>query len=100
VEVLDGNNLIMNSVANFMPAKTGASHGISAFVTLIIGTIFSKFIWDVLPPIGEFSLFVTKAIRDATGLRIPVSEQFAGTIVIMFGLSFIWGVVYHIGRHS
>lgn len=35
-----------------MPATTGASHGFAAFATLIIGTVLSKFVWEVLPPLG------------------------------------------------
>lgn len=82
-----------------MPAKTGASHGIAAFVTLIVGTMMSKYIWNVAPPLGELSLTAIEAIRTATGANIPVSDQFAGSLVVMVGLSFAWGVVYHLGRH-
>jgi hypothetical protein len=83
-----------------MPASSGASHGLAAFGTLIIGTILSKLVWDVLPPLGEVSLFTIKRIRELTGAEIPVNEQFAGAVVVMVGLSFLWGVIYHVGRHS
>lgn len=83
-----------------MPAKSGASHGLAAFVTLIAGTILSKLIWDLVPPLGQVSLFAVKLIRSVTGIRLPVSEEFAGTLVVMVVLSFIWGVVYHYGRHT
>lgn len=83
-----------------MPATTGLSHGVAAFTTLIIGTILSKWIWKLLPPLGEVSLFVIGAIRSVTGADIPVNQEFAGTIVVMLGLSFIWGVIYHFGRHE
>lgn len=83
-----------------MPAKTGASHGLAAFATLLVGTMLSKFVWDILPPLGELSLFVIRTLRSQLGLNIPTSEQFAGTIVVMVGLSFLWGLIYHFGRHS
>lgn len=83
-----------------MPASSGASHGAAAFVTLIIGAILSKYVWQVLPPIGELSLFVMGRIKSLTGADIPVNEQIAGMVVVMIGLSFVWGVVYHIGKHS
>jgi hypothetical protein len=83
-----------------MPAKTGASHGIAAFVTLLIGTTLSKFVWDVVPPLGEVSLLAIESVQSATGAEIPVSEQFAGAVVVMVGLSFLWGIVYHFGRHG
>jgi hypothetical protein len=83
-----------------MPASSGASHGLAAFATLIIGTILSKLIWDLVPPLGQLSLSTIKIIKSVTGADIPTSEQFAGAIVVMIGLSFLWGVIYHIGRHS
>lgn len=83
-----------------MPAKTGASHGFAAFATLLIGTVLSKFVWDVLPPLGEVSLLAIRTIRSLTGAEIPVTERFAGTMVTMVALSFLWGIVYHYGRHG
>ncbi|WP_323675617.1 hypothetical protein [Halorubellus sp. PRR65] len=81
-----------------MPATTGASHGFAAFATLLIGTMFSKFVWEILPPLGELSLLVVETVRQF-GVGVPASRQFAGTLVVMVGLSFLWGVVYHVGRH-
>lgn len=83
-----------------MPATSGASHGLAAFVTLIIGTILSKLVWDLVPPVANLALLITDVIQSATGANIPVSEEFAGTIVVMVVLSFLWGVIYHLGRHS
>lgn len=83
-----------------MPAKTGASHGFAAFATLLIGTMFSKFVWDLLPPLGELALLTVRVVNMTVGIDLPASERFAGTIVIMVGLSFIWGIVYHFGRHG
>lgn len=83
-----------------MPAKTGASHGVAAFVTLVIGTVMSKYLWDLAPPLGEASMATIELIRSTAGIDLPVSAQFAGMVVVMVGLSFAWGVVYHYGRHS
>ncbi|WP_336038038.1 hypothetical protein [Halobacterium yunchengense] len=83
-----------------MPAKTGASHGVAAFVTLMVGTTLSKFVWDLMPPLGEVSLLVVRALQSTTGASIPVTEEFAGSLVVMVGLSFLWGVVYHFSRHG
>ncbi|MFB6119586.1 MAG: hypothetical protein ABEJ68_00540 [Halobacteriaceae archaeon] len=83
-----------------MPAKTGASHGFAAFAALVTGTMLSKFIWNLSPSIGELSLSVIRVVRSTTGADLPVTEQFAGTVAVMVGLSFLWGVVYHFGRHS
>ncbi|WP_139171099.1 hypothetical protein [Halorientalis regularis] len=83
-----------------MPATTGASHGFAAFATLIIGTVLSKFVWELLPPLGQFSLTVIEFVQRTTGARIPTNEQFAGALIVMVALSFCWGVIYHVGRHS
>lgn len=83
-----------------MPTTSGVSHGAAAFVTLIVGTILSKLVWDTVPPLGRLSLFIIAWLRSVAGANIPVSEQFPGAVVLMIGLSFIWGVVYHFGRHS
>ena len=83
-----------------MPAKTGASHGMSAFVTLVVGTVMSKYLWDLAPPLGEASMATMELIRSTTGVDLPVNEQFAGMVVVMVALSFAWGIVYHFGRHA
>jgi hypothetical protein len=82
-----------------MPAKTGGSHALASFVTLIVGTVMSKYLWDIAPPLGELSLVTIETIRSLTGLAVPAEKQFAGTVVVMLGLSFVWGLVYHFGRH-
>jgi len=41
-----------------------------------------------------------EVIRSTTGIEVPVSEQFAGMVVVMVALSFVWGIFYHYGRHS
>jgi len=82
-----------------MPAKTGASHGFAAFATLLLGTMLSNVVWTVLPPVGELSMLAMTILDSFIGLEIPTSEQFAGTIVITVALSFLWGVVYHLGRY-
>jgi hypothetical protein len=83
-----------------MPASSGASHGLAAFGSLIIGAIMSKYVWQLAPPIGEISLITIQTIQSLTGSDLPTSEQFAGAVVVMIGLSFLWGIVYHVSRHS
>lgn len=82
-----------------MPAKTGGSHATASLVTFVIGTVLSKYIWSVAPPLGEVALTSMTVLRSATNLPVPASDQAAGTVVVMFVLSFVWGVVYHFSRH-
>jgi len=83
-----------------MPAKTGGSHAFASFVTLVVGTMLSKYIWNLAPPLGEIALLAITGIRTLTGAPLPVNEEFAGTVVVMVAISFVWGVVYHLGRHD
>lgn len=83
-----------------MPAKTGGSHAVAAFVTLIVGTTMSKYIWEAAPPLGEASVLAIEVLGAVPGIEVPATNQMAGALVLMVGLSFLWGVVYHVGRHS
>jgi hypothetical protein len=83
-----------------MPATTGGSHALSSFATLIVGTMLSKYLWSYAPPLGEASVAVIQLVRSVTGASLPLDQQFAGTVVVMVSLSFVWGIVYHFGRHG
>ena len=83
-----------------MPAKTGGSHAFASPVSLLVGTMLSNYLWQVAPSLGEASVAVMRLVRDATGASVPVSDQFAGSVVVMVALSFAWGLVYHLGRHG
>jgi len=81
-----------------MPAKSGGSHAIGAFVTLIVGTVLSKYIWTFAPPLGEAATASIVLLRTTAGVSIPANNQFSGMIVVMLGLSFLWGIFYELGR--
>lgn len=83
-----------------MPAKTGASHGLAAFLTFIVGSMLSNFVWDTMPSIGRLSLFAVETLQSVTGVYIQANEQTAGTLIVMVTLSVLWGVIYHFQRHS
>lgn len=83
-----------------MPARTGGSHALASFATFIVGTVLSRYLWEYMPPLGEASLAVVGMLRATLGAPIPTSERVAGTLLLMVGLSFAWGVVYHLQRHG
>jgi hypothetical protein len=83
-----------------MPAKTGGSHALAGFSTLVVGSLLSKYLWAVVPSLGEASLLAVDLLRRVTGASLPVTEQFAGSLVVMVGLSFLWGVLFHLGRRA
>jgi nitrate reductase alpha subunit len=47
-----GTRSMLSVGVSRIPAASGASHGAAAFVTLITGTVLSKLIWDLVPPLG------------------------------------------------
>jgi len=53
-----------------MPAKTGASHGFAAFATLLIGSMLSKFVWAVLPPVGDVSMMAMAFLDSQATIRL------------------------------
>jgi|AntRauTorcE11898_2_1112593.scaffolds.fasta_scaffold22367_2 uncharacterized membrane protein YoaK (UPF0700 family) len=81
-----------------MAATSGALHGLSAFVTIIVGAMLSKYVWQIAPPLGELSLLLIRIIEPLTGAAIPVNRQFAGMVLVMAVLSFVWGIAYHLKR--
>lgn len=80
-----------------MPAKTGGSHALSAFVSMVVGTVLSKYIWEFAPPLAAVGEAVGAAVEAVTGASMP--RELTGALVVVVGLSFAWGVVYHLMRH-
>ncbi|WP_251342112.1 hypothetical protein [Haloplanus halophilus] len=81
-----------------MPAKTGASHALSAFVSLIVGTMLSKYIWTYTPPLAEAGAVAGRHLSAVVGT--PLSRDVTGGLVVVLLLSFVWGVLYHFARHG
>jgi len=79
-----------------MPTKTGGSHALGAFVSMIVGTVLSKYIWTYTPPLARVGAAVGDFLRAVTG--VGFSHQQAGALVVVLTLSFAWGVVYHVLR--
>jgi hypothetical protein len=81
-----------------MPAKTGTSHALAAFASLIVGSMLSKYVWAYTPPLAEVGVTVGRLLESLTGA--PLSQELTGGLVVIPALSFVWGVVYHLGRHG
>ncbi|MEF8840628.1 MAG: hypothetical protein V5A62_03250 [Haloarculaceae archaeon] len=81
-----------------MPAKTGGSHAAAALASLVIGSVLSKYVWTYTPPLAEAAATAGTVLTRVTGTPFP--REFAGVVVVMAALSFLWGVIYHVSRHS
>ncbi|QLH79839.1 hypothetical protein HZS55_22190 [Halosimplex rubrum] len=80
-----------------MPAKTGASHALAALVSMLAGTVLSKYVWELLPPLASVGESVSAGLVAATGVALP--RPLSGSLVVILGLSFVWGTIYHYARH-
>jgi len=81
-----------------MPAKTGTSHALAAFVSLVVGSMLSKYVWTYTPPLAEAGAAIGRLLAPLLGT--PLSREVAGGLLLVLALSFVWGVVYHLGRHG
>ena len=85
-----------------MAAKSGASHGLAAFLSLLVGGTLV----DWLRP--EFPVLFTYLSKAAVAVAACVERTFyvhlpARAFVmafVAFMLSFLWGVLYHLKRHG
>ena len=81
-----------------MPAKTGASHAIASFTTIILGAFISNYLsthssvlWGLTHRAGDM-------VTSLVGLDLP--EVMTGILVVASILSFLWGIAYHFSRHG
>jgi hypothetical protein len=81
-----------------MPAKTGVSHSLAAFASLVVGSVVSKYVWTYAPSLAEAGAVTGRYVAAAFGA--PFSRDLAGGLVVVLALSFAWGVLYHLGRHG
>lgn len=80
-----------------MPAKTGGSHAVAAFSSMLVGAIISKFVWVQLPSFATLSRELGRLLVLFTGVQYE--PKMVGTMLLGAGLAFCWGVAYHVTRH-
>lgn len=68
-----------------------------AFVSMVVGAVLSKYIWEYLPPLAAVGESVSGTLRTTVG--VPLPNPFSGSLIVILALSFLWGVVYHVVRH-
>jgi hypothetical protein len=78
-----------------MPTKATGSHPVSALIALVAGSILSKYVWDLLPPIGKASQ-ATLSIINSSGISVPTSSRAAGAFVIFLSVTILWEIAHYI----
>lgn len=80
-----------------MPTKSGASHALAAFTTILLGAVISNFLNAHSRSLRSLSRTVGELVTPVLG--ITVSNTVAGMLIIATVLSFVWGIAYHVARH-
>ena len=78
-----------------MPTKATGSHPVSALIALIAGSILSKYVWELLPPIGAASQAALNIVNSSV-VTVPTSSRAAGALVIFLIVTVIWEVAHYI----
>jgi VIT1/CCC1 family predicted Fe2+/Mn2+ transporter len=81
-----------------MPAKTGASHAVASFTTIILGAFISNYLSAHSSVLWGLTQSVGGTVTSVVGLDLP--EVMTGVLVVATMLSFVWGVAYHFSRHG
>jgi hypothetical protein len=77
-----------------VPTKAAGSHPVSALVALVAGSVLSKYVWELLPPVGTAS----QAVLTLTNSYVPVptNSKAAGALVIFLGVTVVWEAAHYI----
>jgi hypothetical protein len=81
-----------------MPAKSGLSHALASFVTIIAGAVISGYLSVHASVLWDLTRTAGKMVTWVLGINLPTAVT--GMLVIATVLSFVWGVAYHYSRHG
>jgi hypothetical protein len=79
-----------------MPVKSGLSHGLAAFLSIIIGSLLSTYLNTHSSFIRDSTEVVGRQLAGFLSVQVPAFV--GGVVVIATFLSFGWGVAYHFSR--
>jgi hypothetical protein len=90
IKIIRETNLISSNRKEVtMPTKATGSHPISGLIALLAGSVLSKYVWSILPPIGTASQMVLNVI-DSTILPVPTNTETAGMLVVFLAVTMVW----------
>lgn len=85
-----------------MALKSGGSHAIAAFLSVVFGSVLSGYLSAHAGLISRVTetvgVTVLELVSEVASVEIP--EAVAGVLTVSVVLSFAWGVVYHYARHG
>ena len=86
-----------------MPAKSGFSHALGGLLILISEPVVEALVTWLVEQYGVPTVLVRLGESVVTHSIVPESTDAATaipTLVILFGLVFLWGFGYHLARHG
>lgn len=78
-----------------MPTKATGSHPVSALVALVAATVLSKYVWELLPPLGNASQATLNVINSSI-IPVPTNSEAAGALVVFIVVTVTWEVAHYI----
>lgn len=81
-----------------MPAKSGASHALAAFLSIVLGSVLSNVLSAHTTVIRDVSRSTGGVISAVPGMSLP--DTVTGFLLVAIVISFLWGIAYHFARHG
>lgn len=84
-----------------MPVKSGGSHAVASFMSIVLGAILSAYLSAHSRLIHSLSESAGSFLQSVLGARFDAAlpPRIAGILAISTVISFVWGVLYHRARH-
>jgi len=73
-----------------MPTKAPGSHTLSALVALFASQVLSKYVWQVLPSLGEASQTALTAVNSLPTISVPHGTEAAGAMLVIVTVTVVW----------
>ena len=87
--IVNASNVLSN-----MPIQSGISHAAAGLLSILLAAYISahsSMIKDATEHVGDIVV---------ASVSTPLDAELIGLVTIMTVLSFVWGVAYHMSRHS
>ncbi|MEZ3144741.1 hypothetical protein [Halobaculum sp. MBLA0143] len=78
-----------------MPTKAAGSHTLSALVALFASATLSKYVWQVLPSLGEVSQSSLTLVDRLPVVSVPTDAEAAGALLVIVVVTVVWEVAHY-----
>lgn len=81
-----------------MAATSGASHGIAAFICILISGLINDLLGRYATAFTDLGGALGETVTGVLGVSLPATT--IGHLLVATSLAFVWGVAYHYRRHG